>query len=134
MADYTLLNLKADVEDMAPRFGYSPQAESRFARKPLGLEKSGISYFRVSPGFRFPFGHSHTEQEEVYVVLSGGARMKLEDDIVELRPMDAVRVPGSTRRGLEGGPEGAEILAFSAPNNENKDVHMDPEFWPAEAT
>jgi mannose-6-phosphate isomerase-like protein (cupin superfamily) len=134
MADYTLLNLKSDVEDMAPRFGYSPQAEARFARKPLGLEKSGVSYFRVSPGFRFPFGHSHGEQEEIYVVLSGGARIKLEDDIVELKPMDAVRVPGSTKRGLEGGPEGAEILAFSAPNNENKDVQMDPDFWPAEAT
>ena len=129
MADYTLLNLKNDVEDMASRFGYSP-TEARFARKPLGLEKSGVSYFRVAPDFRFPFGHSHTEQEEVYVLLSGGARMKLGDEIVELKPMDAIRVPGSTKRGLEGGPEGAEILAFGAPNTDNKDLEMDPGFWP----
>jgi mannose-6-phosphate isomerase-like protein (cupin superfamily) len=129
MADYTLLNLKSDVEDMAPRFGYSPQAEARFARKPLGLEKSGVSYFRVSPGFRFPFGHSHGEQEEIYVVVSGGARIKLEDEVVELNEMDAIRVPGSTKRSLEGGPAGAEILAFGAPNTDNKDVEMDPEFW-----
>jgi mannose-6-phosphate isomerase-like protein (cupin superfamily) len=128
MADYTLLNLKNDVEDMASRFGYAP-TEARFARKPLGLEKSGVSYFRVAPDFRFPFGHSHTEQEEVYVLLSGGARMKVGDEIVELKPMDAIRVPGSTKRGLEGGPEGAEILAFGAPNTDNKDLEMDPGFW-----
>jgi quercetin dioxygenase-like cupin family protein len=129
MADYTLLNLKDDVEDMAPRFGYAPQAESRFARKPLELEKSGLSYFRLSAGFRFPFGHAHGEQEEIYVVLSGAVRMKLEDEVVELKPLDAIRVPGTTKRGLEGGPDGAEILVFGAPNTENRDAEMDPEFW-----
>jgi uncharacterized cupin superfamily protein len=130
MADYTLLNLKTDVEDMAPRFGYAPNAESRFARKPLGLEKSGLSYFRVSPGFRFPFGHTHSEQEEIYVVLSGGASIKVGDDVVELKPMDALRVPPGVKRAFEGGADGAEILAFGAPNTDNKDLEMDPEFWP----
>jgi len=130
MADYTLLNLKDDVEDMAPRFGYAPNVEARFARKPLGLEKSGMSYFKIAPGFRMPFGHRHSEQEEIYLVLSGTARVKVEDQLVELRPMDAVRVPAGTMRGFEAGPEGAEILAFGAPNTDNKDLEMDPEFWP----
>ena len=131
MADYTVLNLTSDVEDMGERFGYAPNMEARFAREPLHLEKSGVSYFKLAPDFRQPFGHRHGEQEEVYVVISGSARIKLDDEIVELRAMDAVRIPGSTTRGLEAGPDGAEVLAFGAPNTENRDAEMDPGFWPA---
>jgi uncharacterized cupin superfamily protein len=132
MADYTKLNLKQDVEDMAVKFGFSPDMEARYARTPLGLENSGVSYFRLAPGFRQPFGHTHAEQEEVYVVLSGSARLKADDDIVELAQFDAIRLPGSTPRGLEAGPEGVEILAVGAPNTDNKDAEMLPEFWPKE--
>ncbi len=84
MADYTKLNLRQDVEDMAPQFGFAPNIEARYARKPLGLANSGASYFRIAPDFRLPFGHKHAEQEEVYVVLSGSARIKAGDEIVEL--------------------------------------------------
>jgi uncharacterized cupin superfamily protein len=132
MADYTKLNLKHDVEDMAVKFGFSPDMEARYARTPLGLENSGVSYFRLAPEFRQPFGHTHGEQEEVYVVLSGSARLKAGDDIVELAQFDAIRLPGSTPRGLEAGPEGVEILAVGAPNTDNKDAEMLPEFWPKE--
>jgi uncharacterized cupin superfamily protein len=130
VADYTLLNLKSDVEDSGERFGYAPNMEARFARKALGLEKSGISYFKLVPAFRVPFGHRHSEQEEVYLVLSGSARVKLDDEILELKPMDAVRIPTSVKRGFEAGPEGAEILAFGAPDTDNKDLEMDQGFWP----
>jgi uncharacterized cupin superfamily protein len=130
MADYTVLNLKSDVEDMGERFGYAPHMEARFARRPLGLEKSGISYFKLAPGFRVPFGHRHSEQEEVYLVLSGSARVKLDDEVVELKPMQAVRIPVSTMRGFEAGPEGVELLAFGAPDTDNKDLEMDQGFWP----
>ena len=126
--DYTVVNLK-QVDDMAPRFGLSPGLESRFARVPLGLEHSGISYFRVAPEFRAPFGHTHTEQEEIYLVVGGSARVKLDDEIVELNEWDAVRIPPGTMRGLEGGPEGAELLAFGAPSNENRDVEMVQDWW-----
>jgi mannose-6-phosphate isomerase-like protein (cupin superfamily) len=129
MADYTHLNLKDDVEDLAPKHGLSPNLESRFARTALGLEKSGMTYFKIAPNFRLPFGHQHGEQEEVYVVLSGSARFKVEDEVLELQRLDVLRVPGSTRRGMEGGPEGAEILAFGAPNTENKDAQMVQDFW-----
>lgn len=131
MADYTVLNLKSDVEDSGERFGYAPHMEARFARKPLNLEQSGISYFKLAPGFRVPFGHRHSEQEEVYVLLSGSARVKLENEILELKPMDAVRIPTGTTRGFEAGDEGAEILAFGAPDTDNKDLEMDQGFWPA---
>jgi mannose-6-phosphate isomerase-like protein (cupin superfamily) len=129
VAGYTVVNLKSDVEDMAPRFGYSPGLESRFARKNLELEKSGVSYFKIAPDYEVPFGHVHSEQEEVYVVLHGNARAKIGDDVIELRQWDAVRVAPGVWRGLAGGPDGAEILAFGAPNTENQDIEMSQDFW-----
>jgi mannose-6-phosphate isomerase-like protein (cupin superfamily) len=129
MPGYTHLNVKRDVEDMAPKFGYSPELESRFARVPLELENSGLSYFKVAPGYRMPFGHRHSEQEEVYLVISGSARVKVGDDVVELGWWDALRVPRGEWRGLEAGPEGAEVLAFGAPNTDNKDIDMQPGWW-----
>ncbi|HEU4656875.1 MAG TPA: hypothetical protein VFR97_05100 [Capillimicrobium sp.] len=127
MPDYTLVNL-GEVEDQAPKHGMSG-IESRFARTALGMEKGGLTLFRLSPGFRLPFGHRHAEQEEVYVLLSGSARMRLEDELVELRPLDALRVPGSVARGMEAGPDGAELLAFGAPNTGNKDAELIRGFW-----
>jgi mannose-6-phosphate isomerase-like protein (cupin superfamily) len=132
MADYTKVNLKQDVEDMAVKFGFAPNMEARYARRPLGLENSGVSYFRLAPDFRQPFGHTHAEQEEIYVVISGSARLKAGDDIVELAQYDAIRLPGSTPRGMEAGPEGVEIIAVGAPNTDNKDAEMLQDFWPKE--
>ncbi len=128
MADHTLVNLR-EVEDMAPKHGLGDGLESRFARTALGLQKSGLSLYKVRSGFRLPFGHTHGEQEEVYLVVSGSARMKIGDELVDLREWDAVRVPPGVPRGFEGGPDGAELLAFGAPNTENQDAEMDPEFW-----
>jgi uncharacterized cupin superfamily protein len=81
---YTLINLRSDVEDMAPRFQMGEGIEAHFARKALGLEKSGISYFKLGPDYKLPFGHTHSEQEEIYLVVSGGARLKLDDEEIEL--------------------------------------------------
>ena len=129
MPDYTVTNLKRDVEDMAPRFGMAPDLESRFARKALGLEQQGLSYYRFAPNFRLPIGHRHSDQEEVYLVLSGSLRVKLEDEVVELGPFDALRVPGPVARGMEAGPDGAELIATGAPNTENKDAEMLQNWW-----
>jgi mannose-6-phosphate isomerase-like protein (cupin superfamily) len=129
MAGYTKINLVSDVEDLAPKHGLEG-VESRFARVPLELEKSGLSLFRMEPDFRLPFGHDHSEQEEVYVVVEGSAVMKVGDDEVELATWDALRVPPNTPRGLQAGPEGGHVLAFGAPNTENKDAEVLPDFWP----
>ena len=128
---HTIVNLM-DVHDMAKDHGLSPGLESRFARKPLELGQSGVSYFRLAPEFRIPFGHRHETQEEVYLVVSGSARMKLDDEIVDLGAWDAIRVPPDTTRGMQGGPEGAEVIAFGAPNTDNKDAEMLQDFWPTE--
>ena len=79
---FTLRNIKADLEDIGPRFDGSPDLEFRAATKALGLEKSGLSYQRVPPGYRFPYGHTHARQEEVYVVVRGTGRMKVDDEIL----------------------------------------------------
>ena len=129
MAGYTRVNLRSDVKDMAPEHGMEG-LESRFARTNLELENSGLSLFRLDGGFRMPFGHTHSEQEEVYVILSGSARVAVGDEVVELAEMDAIRIPPETIHGIEAGPDGAEILAFGAPNTENKDADMQPGWWP----
>jgi uncharacterized cupin superfamily protein len=130
MAGHTIVNLK-DVEDMAPQFGFAPNLEARFAGRDLGLEKSGISYQKLAPGFRMPFGHKHKEQEEVYVVMRGGGRVKLDDEIVDVKELDVVRVPSDTMRGFEAGPDGVELLAFGAPNTgpPQEDAEMQPGWW-----
>ncbi len=129
MADYTLLNLRADVEDMAPKFDMGDGIEAHFARTPLNLEKSGLSYFKLGPDYRLGFGHTHSEQEEIYLVISGSARLKLDDEEVELGALDAVRIPPGIMRSMGAGPEGAELIAFSAPDTDNKDVDLQPGFY-----
>ena len=129
MAGYTHVNLRSDVKDMAPEHGMEG-LESHFARTNLELENSGLSLFRLDGGFRMPFGHTHSEQEEVYVILSGSVRVAVGDEVVELAELDAIRIPPETIHGIEAGPDGAEILAFGAPNTENKDADMQPGWWP----
>ncbi|MGH2978917.1 MAG: hypothetical protein ACRDLQ_04685 [Solirubrobacterales bacterium] len=130
MAGHTIVNLK-DVEDMAPKFGFAPSLEARFAGGALGLEKSGVSYQRLAPNFRMPFGHRHKAQEEVYVIVGGGGRLKLDDEVVDVKRWDVVRVPSDTMRAFEAGPEGAELLAFGAPNTgpPAEDAEMVPGWW-----
>jgi mannose-6-phosphate isomerase-like protein (cupin superfamily) len=129
MSDYTHINLKEDVEDQAPNFGLSPNLETRMARVPLGMENSGVSYIRIAPGFRIPFGHKHRQQEEVYIVVSGSARIKIEDEIRELKQWDAVRLHRDTVRGFEAGDEGAELIAIGAPNTGPGDADVMQDWW-----
>jgi mannose-6-phosphate isomerase-like protein (cupin superfamily) len=129
LADYTKVNMKEEVEDQAPNFGLSPNLEARMARVPLELEGFGVSYQRIAPNYRVPFAHRHKQQEEVYVVISGGGRAKLEDEIVDLKQWDAMRVPKDTMRGFEAGPEGLEVIAIGAPNTGPGDAVMEDDFW-----
>jgi mannose-6-phosphate isomerase-like protein (cupin superfamily) len=124
---YTIKNLK-NVEDAAPKFGLSPDVEARFAREALEAESTGMSYQRLAPNVRQTFGHRHAEQEEVYVVLGGSGRIKLDDDVVDVGPLDAVRMAPETMRCLEAGPDGLEFLAFSPRRGEN-DAEMTPGWW-----
>jgi mannose-6-phosphate isomerase-like protein (cupin superfamily) len=113
---FTRVNLRKGVEDVGSNFDGPRDLEFRLASKALELERSGLSFQRIPPGYRFPYGHTHAEQEEVYVVVRGSGRMKLDDELVELEEWDAVRVPPGTWRGYEAGPKGLEILVIGAPN------------------
>jgi mannose-6-phosphate isomerase-like protein (cupin superfamily) len=129
MSDYTIKNLKRDVENSAEKFGLAPAIEARFARDPLECQKFGLSYQRLSPNTRFPYGHHQNEQEEVYVVVEGGGRVKLDDDVRDLEEWDAVRVGKDTIRSFEAGPEGMAFVAFGAPRTESQDAEMIPNWW-----
>jgi mannose-6-phosphate isomerase-like protein (cupin superfamily) len=128
MANYTKLNLRSKVEDQAPKFGMEG-IEFRTARVPLEMENAGMSFLRLDPSFRMPFGHHHKQQEEVYVLVAGSARLKLDDEVLELEPWDAVRITKDTMRNLEGGPEGAELILFGAPNAGPGDAQMTQDWW-----
>ena len=129
MTDYTLLNLKDDVENMAERFGLAPELEARFGRKPLGLQDGGFSYQKLAPNRPGADGHRHRAQEEVYVVLAGSGRVKLEDEVRDLRQWDVLRVAAPVARGFESGPDGLELLAIGF--GESGDTEMLEGFWGA---
>ena len=127
MSGYTKLNLERDVEDSAQKFGMGEILEARFARKDIQATQFGLSLQRLKPNQRVPFGHSHEQQEEVYVVVGGSGRFKLEDDIVEVGRWDALRVAPEVTRGIEAGPDGMELLAFGAPGV--ADVKQEMGWW-----
>src|SRR5262245_24921465 len=124
MSDYTHINLKEDVDDQAPNFGLSPNLEARMARVPLGLQNCGVSYLRIAPGYRIPFGHRQKNQEEVYVLVGGSARIKIEDEVRDLKQWDAVRLRHDTMRGFEAGDGGAELIAIGAPSTGPGDAEV----------
>jgi mannose-6-phosphate isomerase-like protein (cupin superfamily) len=127
MSRYTKTNLW-EVENQAPKFDMPEELEARFARTALEGETLGLSLMKLGPGFRIPFGHKHVDQEEVYVIVRGSARIKIEDEIVELGEWDAIRVDKNTMRGVEAGPAGVEYLAFGA-GDDPTDAEVVPDWW-----
>jgi mannose-6-phosphate isomerase-like protein (cupin superfamily) len=108
---FTKISLLA-VDDAAPANGFGDRWEARVAREALGAQDTGVTHFRLRPGRRSPFAHRHREAEEIYVVLSGSGRVKLDDEVFEVRPLDAIRVAPATVRAFEAGEDGLELLAF----------------------
>ena len=90
-AGFTHKNL-TDVKDSAPEFGFGDFQSARFANDDLETEHTGFAHQQIAPNTRPPFAHRHEAAEEVYVVLSGSGRLKLDDDILDLQRLDAIRV------------------------------------------
>lgn len=127
MSGYTLKNMHDDVPNPAAERGLP--VEARFARSHIDSEHLGVSLFRYPDGYRSPWGHSHREQEEVYVVTSGAGRAKLDDEVVELRQWDILRVAPRVVRAFEGGAGGLEIIAVGNDRPEGGDGEMVQDWW-----
>lgn len=126
MAGYATKNLM-EIDDLFE----GPEISARFSRKYIDSEHLGVSLFKYAPGFTATDGHHHEVQEEAYVVIAGSGRIRLDDDVVELRQWDVVRVSPEVVRGFEAGPEGLEIIAVGADKPEGGDGVRDPGRWPA---
>ena len=124
---YAKKNLR-EVEDSAVKYGFAEHQEAHFALEDLGAEQSGLNYVVIKPGRREAFAHRHERAEEIYIVLSGSGAVKLDDDVVELAPLDAVRVSPGVTRAFEGGPEGLEVLVFGPRVEGDGEIVQD--FWP----
>jgi mannose-6-phosphate isomerase-like protein (cupin superfamily) len=129
MAGYAVQQLR-EVQNQGENFGIDPNdMQLRMAKDPLECANAGISLIKLGAGFRAPFGHTHKTQEEIYILVSGSARMKIGDDVIELEPLTAVRVAPETMRSYEGGPEGAELIAIGAPRTGSGDADIAPGWW-----
>ncbi|HEX4668788.1 MAG TPA: cupin domain-containing protein [Solirubrobacterales bacterium] len=127
MTDFAMKNLM-DVDDASPR----AEVEARFSRKYLDSEQLGVSFFRYAPGFAAVDGHRHEVQEEAYVVVGGSGRIKLDDEVIELRQWDVVRVAPSVVRGFEAGPDGLELIAVGGEKPEGGDGALVEGRWPGQ--
>lgn len=125
MGDFSIKNLM-DIEDAAAE---RDGIEARFARKHLDSDHLGVTFIGYGPNVRSPMGHSHREQEEAYVIVGGSGRIKLDDEIVQLRQWDVVRVAPHTVRAFEGGPDGMQIIAVGADRPEGGDGVPMPDWW-----
>jgi quercetin dioxygenase-like cupin family protein len=108
---YTHINL-AEVDDAAPANGFGDRWEARVAREALDAEQTGVTYFRLRPGKRSPFAHRHRDAEEIYVILGGSGRIKLDGEFADVRPLDSIRVAPEVARAFEAGADGLEFIAF----------------------
>jgi quercetin dioxygenase-like cupin family protein len=125
---YTKKNL-GEVEDAAVKHGFSDHQEARFPRGELEASATGLAYLKIKQGQREAFAHRHDEAEEILLVLSGSGRVKLDDELVELAPLDAVRVGPGLTRAFEADDDGLEVVVFG-PHVEG-DAEMVQDFWPS---
>jgi mannose-6-phosphate isomerase-like protein (cupin superfamily) len=127
MADWT----KRSFEDMKDRSPADVPMRWLFSRNEVGSRQVGVSRFSYEPLARMPFGHRHGVQEEVYVVVAGSGRAKLDDEIVEIALWDVLRVAPQVTRAFEAGPDGMEMICVGGKRPTGGDNERFEDFWPA---
>jgi mannose-6-phosphate isomerase-like protein (cupin superfamily) len=127
MSDYAIVNL-LEIEDSVA--GRVEGLEGRFSRSRIGSRDLGVSHFRWAPGVRSPSGHTHREQEEAYVVVSGSGRVRLDDEIRDIGHLDVIRVAPEVVRAFEAGADGLELIAIGGPKPEGGDGQLSDSPWP----
>ena len=69
--------------------------------------------------------HYHQVSEEIYYILSGSGRMKLDGELRDVGPLDAIAIPPGARHKIwNTGPEPLVLLCCCAPAYENDDTIM----------
>ena len=65
------------------------------------------------------------------MVTRGSGRLKVDDDVLELKEYDAVRIPAGVMRNFEAGPDGVDYVASVPPLVEDKqaEAEMQPGWW-----
>ena len=127
MSNWKIVNLQ-DVDDVAA--GRMDGLEVRMARNDLESRDVGVSLFRYGPDVRNPVSHQHREQEEAYVIASGSGRVRLDDEIKDVRQWDVIRVDPKVVRAFEAGPDGMDVVAIGGPKPEGGDGEMTDSPWP----
>jgi quercetin dioxygenase-like cupin family protein len=127
MPGYAIVNLR-EIDDSIG--GRVPGMEARFSRKHLDSRDLGVSLFTYAPGTRNPGAHSHREQEEAYAVVAGSGRVRLDDELRDIRQWDVVRVGPEVVRAFEAGPDGLELVAVGGPKPEGGDGVRSDAPWP----
>jgi len=131
IGDYTV----CEVGDAPDAFEGKYPGEMRFLGGPLAAEQIALSYRRMAPGTggKGSYGHRHKTQEEIYLVLSGRLEFKLDDEVVELGPLTAVRsAPHTARSVWNAGPEEAVLMISSTRVEDlSGDVEIVEDFWSA---
>ena len=125
MRDWTKKNF-GSLRDVSPA---DVAIQWRFARSALGSPELGVSRFTYEAGARMPWGHRHLVQEEVYVVVAGSGRAKLDDEIIELETWDALRVAPAVIRSFEAGPDGMDVICIGGRKPDGPDSERHPDFW-----
>jgi quercetin dioxygenase-like cupin family protein len=129
VSGYSKLNLVEDVDNSAEKFGMGDVLAAHFVGDGLEATQSALSLLRLKPNQRMPFGHNHKQQEEVYVVVGGSGRIKLDDEVIEVARWDAVRMAPEVMRALEAGPDGLEVVAVGAPATGLRDAQQEMGWW-----
>jgi quercetin dioxygenase-like cupin family protein len=126
MSGYAIVNL-FEIDDSVA--GDVPGLEGRFSRRHLGSSDLGVSHWKYAAGTRNQ-AHSHREQEEAYVVVAGSGRVRLDDELRDIRQWDVVRVAPGVVRAFEAGPDGLELIAVGGPKPEGGDALLSDTPWP----
>lgn len=72
-----------------------------FVKEAAGSTSCEISFGTLPAGGSVPFFHSHKENEENYIILSGAGRFQVNEDVFEIREGSVIRVSTECDRNLK---------------------------------
>jgi uncharacterized cupin superfamily protein len=95
--------------------------------KQLGAKSMGARLWRLQPG-QASTKHRHRKEEELYVLLEGRGRARIDDELLTLEPHDTLLVePSSIRQLFNDTDEDQLWLVVGAPPEPANTLEMTPE-------